>query len=147
MQPCETAITQKVANQLLEKITWQKEYNTGFINIDLEHKMLADMVNYCITLTKSNNNNPHEIRTILNKMADYARLHFEHEEKMLLETQYPFLEEHKHEHLQYVCQLNEMIKHYDEGDLTSYELLKFLKDWLLHHILEMDMQYVAFCNR
>ncbi len=55
------------------------------------------------------------------------------------------MREHKHEHAAFVKKVCEFRDSFEQGRLgISSRLLNFLSDWLRHHILGSDKQYVPF---
>ena len=85
------------------------------------------------------------ISELLARLTDYANDHFRAEEQLLEEYAYPDLADQKEEHKAYrlkivaLCQVT--ISH--EASVPA-ELLKFMNDWWVNHILETDMKYRPF---
>jgi hemerythrin len=79
---------------------------------------------------------------IINKMAEYTKFHFSTEEKYMKRFAYPDYEEHKMEHEKFVEKVLAFKKNYEEGKAgVSYDILNFLKDWLVGHIQGTDNKY------
>ncbi len=81
---------------------------------------------------------------ILDKPADYTRIHFAVEESLMRILNYPGCEEHKEPHeefLGHVAELQDKVRHGKTA--IGFELMHFLKVWLTKHIMETDRQYSA----
>jgi len=132
----------------IEKIQWDKSYSVGNDKLDSQHKQIINSINQLI-------DNSHfalssePIVDILENLAHYANEHLKYEEKLLDQVNYPDYESHKQLHLKYTEDIAEFLtKASKVEDETLYylELLHFLKQWWLNHILKADMQYKDFVN-
>ena len=87
------------------------------------------------------------ISGILKRMADYAQIHFKDEEALMAEYGYPELEGHRSAHQYFITKVADFNRGFnlDQDSLTE-EMLFFLKDWLLTHIMETDKRYSSFLN-
>ena len=81
----------------------------------------------------------------LNAMVKYAELHFTTEEKLMKKYGYEGLEMQQNEHDSFtmkVFALNEELAQ-AKGDIYS-DLIIFLKEWYVSHILGTDKEYLDF---
>lgn len=80
------------------------------------------------------------IAKILNELRDYTKIHFQHEEEYMKSINYKGMFMQKVQHDQFCQKLDELdLEHLDENsDEVIQEVLTFLTDWLVHHILETD---------
>jgi hemerythrin len=84
------------------------------------------------------------VNEIFTHLKDYTEKHFSTEEKMLIKFAYKDFEQHKKEHAKFITKLNDLYKDFEKGKVTiSIEILNFLKDWLLNHILISDFKYAS----
>ena len=74
-------------------ITWTLDLDTGFADIDDQHKELVDKINKFYDVYQTGN--VVDIKIALQELLDYTVFHFDHEEKMLEEANYRMLEPHK----------------------------------------------------
>ena len=73
------------------------------------------------------------------RVARHASDHFRHEENLMTESGYPDSHDHILAHRQLETQIANLITQVDAGEpVFTLELVEFLKNWLLNHILTMD---------
>jgi hemerythrin len=121
---------------------FKDEFRTGIDSIDNEHRKLFEIADRAYT-TLMDDFIPDKydyIMEILKELSDYAVFHFHNEEEYMIKIQYKKLISHKAEHLEFI----EKISGYNLTDIDQnqknviLELLDFLNDWLIHHIIECD---------
>ena len=71
---------------------------------------------------------------------NYTKIHFQHEEEYMKSINYKGMFMQKVQHDQFCQKLDELdLEHLDENsEEVIQEVLTFLTDWLVHHILETD---------
>lgn len=120
------------------------KYQIGLKIFDDEHKKLADLINKLYTAFGSNNNN-RIIGEVLSELIDYTIYHFGNEEKLFVKFGYTAQIEHVNQHQKFVDKITEFQNNFENDSVTvSIDLLNFLKDWLVNHILKTDAKYVPF---
>jgi hemerythrin len=122
-------------------IAWKAVYETGIVALDNEHKGLVAEVNrlYEAIRDKRGDQVLDEILVMLDR---YTIEHFQHEEQLMEEYGFPGLEEHRQKHQELNQSVQEMKQRVTSGsqDLAR-ELFRFLREWVLHHIVEVDKKY------
>jgi len=120
---------------------WQDTYSVGIPAIDSQHKVLIDLINR-LDDTKHGDG---DLRVVMDKLDWYVRQHFSLEETMMLDADYPGLEEHLAEHREFEPWLRAAQSHMAIGGLdtgiVANTVNDHLKDWLQHHILLVDMDF------
>ena len=125
-------------------LTWEDKYSVGIKEIDEQHKGLFDIINELYEAIKRNKNK--EILTdIINKLVKYTEVHFDAEELLMSLYKYPELDEHKKQHGKFTAKIIEFRDNFNPTTLmTSLEVMEFLKQWWMHHVLDTDKQYSPF---
>ncbi len=125
-------------------IKWSPDYEIGIEKIDDEHKKLVDIINDFYNAFAFAQGHV-EIGKVINELVNYTIFHFTAEEEMFKNSSYPDTENHMKKHKVFVNKLKEYHKEVSEGNLTtSYDMVTFLKDWLIIHIKETDTTYLPF---
>ncbi len=128
-------------------IVWTNSLNIGVDRVDMQHKKLCDYIN---SLHKAiqNGDDKKRIAQLLAVLLEYTETHFQEEEALFGNSTYPHTREHKKLHKSFVQKLVEFQDRLtkDSGSL-SMDLLIFLKDWLLKHIMGTDKQYVPHVRK
>lgn len=119
------------------------EFFTGIEIIDTEHARLFELANEAYQLMQDNYT-PDKydyIINILNGLKEYAIKHFADEEAYMESIQYKRLFTQKIEHQAFIAKLNEMdLDSIDANqEKAILDLLHFLNEWLVQHILEKDI--------
>ena len=123
----------------------KEEYYLGVDLIDGEHKKLFEIAEEAYKLLNEEfvPDKFDYIVKILEELKDYTIFHFEDEEKYMESIQYKKLFSHKIEHQEFIEKLNQLDWEEIEKnqDKALLEILNFLNDWLVNHILYTDKQY------
>lgn len=75
-------------------IAWKPFYSVNDPSLDAEHKQIIESINELYT-AMNGADQAAATRRALDKLVQYTRTHFAHEEKILLEAAYPDLLAHK----------------------------------------------------
>jgi len=129
--------------------TWQKDYEIGIEEIDIEHKAIID--NYEKLYNYMKNGKGHEYyKEIVGFLEEYIEGHFTHEEAFQERIGYDQRLEHEKYHSEFKEKIEQIIATHSEREVTNLDLVKinlFLKDWLLHHILVEDAKIGEFFEK
>jgi hemerythrin len=125
-------------------ISWNDTYNTDTEKIDEQHRKLVDIINELYD-AKETGKAQEALDGILSRLMDYTKYHFDFEEALLDELDYPELVEHKAKHQELIDQIGMILKsHLDNKRHVDTALLMFLKHWLVKHIMNEDMKALSF---
>lgn len=124
----------------------KQEYFTGIEQIDTEHAMLftiADEV-YGLLNDQFIPDKFDYIVEVLEKLKNYAIYHFENEEAYMEEMEYKRILSQKVSHNDFVSKLEEFsFDKIDENQKEALlEIIEFLNEWLVDHILKEDLLIV-----
>jgi hemerythrin len=127
----------------MELFTWYKKYSVNNEELDDHHKKLFGIMNRlyenCLQA-----NSVHCLEPIIEAMAAYADYHFSAEEKHMRMLGYQDIDKHMAEHRAFTAKALHLKESTDKDDpeLTK-ELIVFLGNWLLHHVMEEDKKYAV----
>lgn len=123
-------------------MVWNDHFTTGIPIVDEQHRWLIDLVNNAApVLALDYQRNCLEAEALLDQLIDYAAFHFETEDQLMHE--YGIDARHYQHHLQshdeFASRVTALRKDYANGVTHSGgELLSFLANWLVYHILGED---------
>ncbi len=130
----------------MEKIVWDESFSVSVEEMDEQHRQIINMVNKLIDM-KDVKVDSETISETLTKMTEYASKHFDKEEKYMIEYDYPYYSEQKEQHRQFRNRAaNYCLDTMAYKTTIPMEILDYLKDWWINHILETDMKYKSFFN-
>ncbi len=124
---------------------WDDSYKTGIESIDIQHKKLVDLLNQ---LDESLNigGDTRVVIKLLDELVEYTKYHFREEEKFMQSHQYhdKSFQEHQLVHQQFSEKIRNAQKAcHANPDKVTDELLDFLVQWLINHILLTDKKMVT----
>lgn len=117
-----------------------KDCLIGIPQIDKEHEYLFELINKAYhALSSSDEDRISIAKNILEKLENYAKTHFVHEEEYMESINDPELPMQKKEHAAFIKKITTLINTADMNENVLSEILSFLTRWLYHHILSSDM--------
>ena len=118
------------------------EFKTGIEIIDNEHKMLFEIADKIYNLSKNEFiiDKYDRIVNLIEELKGYAALHFRDEEAYMESINYKKMFTQKVDHDNFIKKLNQINLNDLDANQEEYilELLDFINDWLVSHILEKD---------
>jgi hemerythrin-like metal-binding protein len=127
-------------------IPWSDAFSVKIGIIDMQHKGLVDLINELHQAMVTGTGKAH-LGKILSSLIKYTQAHFKAEEGLMQSHQYPDLTNHKAEHDRFTKTVVDFQGKFQRNEigLTS-EVMDFLKDWLMKHIMGVDKKYSPFLN-
>jgi hemerythrin-like metal-binding protein len=126
---------------------WSEKLVTGVKECDDQHKKLVSLINELYDAMKQGKGKE-VIDKALDELVKYADYHFTTEETLMSKYGYPELAAHKREHEYFKNKIKEFLDKKAKGEVTlSVEVMSFLKDWLLKHLMETDKKYGPFLKQ
>lgn len=123
---------------------WSKELELGIAEIDDQHRWLVTATNELHDELIKGSPSQSLVSELLTGLADYTINHFVTEELLFERFGYPQAAAHHKEHRHFVLAVKEWEQKHSAGLPLGDEILHFLKEWLLYHILKTDRAYVPF---
>jgi len=132
----------------MENLVWSSEMSVGSDELDCQHKHLFSLYNNLLVVISNDVANKifRLSDDVLQGFVDYAGLHFEYEEGIMIKAGYHDIYLHKLEHKTYI---NRMLEAQSELNKNSdpkewEELCKFLSSWIVNHIMGTDRLYTPY---
>ncbi|WED23980.1 bacteriohemerythrin [Vibrio sp. JC009] len=125
----------------MQSFQWDRSFETGIPDVDKQHKYLVELVNKYSSMTTGQQYSPEEGAKILNELTEYTLYHFQEEERMMIRCGIAgeHLREHIAAHKKFVLDLKEFVDTFESySEEQSTQLLDFLINWLVYHILGSD---------
>ena len=123
------------------KLLWKDEYSVNVKEIDDQHKQLFNVINNLIQIITDI---PKEetVKEIITEIVKYKAIHFATEEKYFHQFNFEGTAEHEAAHRMFNQRVEEIQSlHKDDYISMAFDLVDFLEDWLLKHLINMDQKY------
>lgn len=127
------------------RFIWRDEYALEIADMDGEHKILINKINFLAErIEDANGGSSAKVIDAFTDLANYTIHHFSEEEQFMGSFKYPQLEGHKEIHKRLIKTVLDFKDRIVDGTYDPMELMNFLNDWLVSHILNVDMKYSRF---
>jgi methyl-accepting chemotaxis protein/hemerythrin len=121
---------------------WEEKYSVGIQSIDAQHQEVFKLLNSLLLAMKEGQASRVTTQIIL-ELEKYASIHFQKEEFFFQRFNYSEAAEHIREHQLFLQKVVKLKAEFKSGKITlTFDLLNFLKDWIDHHIEEVDKKYM-----
>ncbi len=112
---------------------WESSYSVGDKVLDEQHRKIFNLGNEISNLDNTN------IKKTIMSLFKHTRGHFDHEEKLMQEVEFPGFEEHRELHNDLIEKLGSIeLKSPNNNHCNSYILRKLVYDWIIDHIMHQD---------
>ncbi len=127
----------------MNAVNWQNAYSLGIPEIDEQHKVLFELINELWDALAKRSPIQSQL-LVIEGLEHYTTAHFAAEETLMRVIKYPKFDTHKQTHDKFVRRIAEEKARLLAGNGLSLDVLYFLKDWLVNHILVDDQDYAGF---
>lgn len=132
-------------NVKVETPLWEIRFSVGNSMLDKQHQILLQLCEQAAQCSQDDSiKGADRLQRILNDLSAYSSEHFNAEERLLRQHNYPDLLEHQAEHQGYLMRINEFLTAAKSGTFDKYQLFLYLAEWWRKHISESDMRYSKF---
>lgn len=124
---------------------WKEIYSLNNEQLDDEHKNLFKIAEEAFAVVEPELKHE-KIKTVLNKLYEYMKTHFSHEEEYMQEINYPQFEIHKDIHNNIVNTINDFIKELPTLSADSFEkeLARLIDTTIINHIIQEDKKIIIW---
>ncbi len=127
-------------------INWTQDFEICDL-VDKQHKKLIELLNQLYTAFLQNQSHQ-MLLDIISELKKYTIYHFKTEEAIFDKFGFVFSREHKNEHKFFTDKVREFaFKYFHNPDLLTVEILDFLFNWVINHILLSDKKYKYVCDK
>ena len=118
------------------KFIWLDSYQTGNKTIDQQHEKLFELANLVVDPA----NDPQKTHHNLLTLQHYVKVHFDEEEKIMLQNNIADYAEHAAEHSDLLRKLDEIGTEIITNELGADEIMNRMQSWLFVHFFKKDME-------
>lgn len=131
----------------MEVLEWKDSYTVGNTLLDAHHRVFFEMLKEFMALKDKNDREA--IRLRIEFLIEYAAMHFGAEERLMLQSNFPDLKAHKATHDAFTQEILAIKAAFDKSPSTvsGDDVLKFMQNWLISHILGSDKQYLPYVQK
>lgn len=124
-------------------IEWKPSYSVGVPRFDQQHQKLFQLMNQLHEAMSKGQAKEH-LSAIVDALSSYTKTHFAEEEASLDRVRYKDLAAHKVLHRQFEAKVDGFGREIKQGTVgVSIQVMDFLNDWLVNHIMKIDRDYSA----
>lgn len=120
----------------MQEIQWSERFSVGLPVLDEQHKRLIGMINAMHGKSEAST-----MFDIVMQMFNYADLHFQAEERLMRSRGYSGLDQQVRAHKEFLSKTTDFAGRDFGKPAACVQVASYLRDWLVHHILEEDMKY------
>lgn len=123
---------------------WSDRYALGIDLIDQQHQVLFRLIDQLAKAIQGDMPDA-ELQSVFARLNEYTLTHFAAEEQLMALHGYPGDKEHLENHRALEHSLGQLSLRARDGEpLVSLQAMNFLRQWLYHHIDDVDRQFADF---
>ncbi len=128
-------------------IEWSDEMSVGHEAIDRDHQHLFEIIAHLETGIAAGAGEQTVSHTLA-ELAEYARGHFDREERLMLRHRYRGYDIHKWAHDGFLDELARMIRRLEIGEVAiDQATLLLLLNWVANHVNGLDRELANFLRQ
>ncbi len=125
-------------------LSWRDQYRVGVTHIDQEHRYLFGLINEFHDKHRGGADDK-ALEQVLNRLVQYSEAHFRHEEETMRASEYPLHADHCALHEALYMTLFRLSEELAANSLRiDMDTHRFLRAWLVEHILKHDLAFSDF---
>lgn len=127
-------------------VQWDDSLNIGIDAIDEQHRYLIDLINDLHEVV-SQKRGARDVARLIKATDAYAKVHFHAEEQMMQRHKYKGIAEQEQQHRAFEDKIGEFYEELHDNPLVAqFDVLSYLRDWLIHHIRVEDAKLRSLVN-
>lgn len=125
---------------------WTEALSVNIATFDEQHHELIDIMNQLDQALRKGEGKA-VLDPVLDKLVEYALVHFAAEESLMEQHEFPGLFMHRAQHEEFRRRLAEYLEAHKAGKPgVPVSLLFFMQEWMKEHLSKTDKLYSAFLN-
>ncbi|MEI8085447.1 MAG: hemerythrin domain-containing protein [Paludibacter sp.] len=125
---------------------WKKSYQFDIEMYNHQQTKFFLFFNQLMTL-KNDDNYDIDIVDIINELDDYSQTYFQYEEKLMLRTNYPHIEQHILQHQLFLSKIDDFrIAQTYKNKVLLDQMIIFMRKWFFMHTSDLDRNYFESIN-
>jgi hemerythrin len=127
-------------------VGWSDNLLTKNKTIDQQHRQLLEHIESLIHSLESDENQV-SVEELFGFLELYTLHHFQVEEELMEEYEYPYYTEHLIQHHRFQFNIEQLWEEYERGGdpvHIAYEMREQLMDWFVNHIQHTDQRLARF---
>lgn len=130
-------------------LEWSDQFSTDIVSIDHQHQELLELMQNLQQVLSVKDVTLSQIQGLYLNLVDHALAHFQYEERIMRNINYPDLEHHMREHDELRAEISDITKCVMDGkgmeDLNG--TVSMVQVWLLRHIAASDTKIRDYIHR
>ena len=134
-----------------KQLTWDdNKMASGFDNIDSSHRFIVNSINIIQDAIRKNRSNE-IIEKLFEALGEHINIHFKEEEEILKKSG-RLSQSHINEHQDFKLQIKSLRKRFKSNktqkasEIISEELLRYIIEWVKHHLFKTDLPALKNCS-
>jgi len=133
-------------------IIWRRGMSVANDVIDHDHHFMINFIN-TIELVLQKPEEKEMLMEVLDQLHEYSINHFRREETIQRKIEYPQSLNHRNSHSTLLADLEKLIGEIKESKSTeeiserSPEIINFLRNWLINHVLNEDIKLKPYLEK
>lgn len=129
----------------MSRIVWLSSMSIGFDKWDSDHRTLLVLLDRLDDALQAGNS-AEVVGPALDRLAEYAEIHFRSEEDAMERFGYPRVASHKEEHQRLRDWVGEQRARLagSPAEAATRDMAEYLVHWIYTHVLTADMDYAEF---
>ncbi|MDZ4201426.1 MAG: bacteriohemerythrin [Gallionella sp.] len=124
-------------------VEWDDSLSVGIDTIDEHHRYLFDLINDLYDVV-SKKQGAREVARLIKATDAYAKVHFRTEEQMMQHHHFDGIRTQEEQHHAFEAKIREFYEELHDNPLVAqFDVLSYLRDWLIHHIRVEDAKLRA----
>ena len=125
---------------------WSDSYSIGIDAIDDQHRALIGGITFLedSLVDPDPDSRARTLKTAIQGLNDYARMHFTVEETVMEIMSYPGAAPHQRQHYAFFDYLQDLEQRVATQTVDANEVIRYLRDWLVRHIMHEDRAYADY---